>query len=119
MIVGSKVTNPGDLRTPVVLGARSTTVDAGGFEVGPGSYVAFEENSGAWAKWVNVHGSEAWSMESLNAVQPATVLIRFDARIDQTCGIQKGGVWFDIVSLDNIGERGEYLELKVKRAVSG
>lgn len=120
MVIGAKVTNPGELRTPVFLGERVTSTDAGGFTVGTVAFQTFAENAGVYAKWVNAHGAEAWGLAgSLNGTAAATVLIRFDARLDLSCGIRKGSEWWEIVSMDNIGERGEYLEVKVKRVGEG
>ncbi|MGA2488785.1 MAG: phage head closure protein [Anaerolineales bacterium] len=68
------------------------------------------------AKWTNVHGMEAWAASQAGlAVSAATVLIRYRANVDTRCTIVKGGIRWNIVALDNIQERNEYLELKVLR----
>lgn len=115
MRIGEKVTNPGEMRTRVALGTRGVSVETGGFQVGMVSFVAFAQ---VWARWVNVHGQEVWAAEAAQAIQPATVLIRWRGDVDPTCGVRKGEEWYEIVSMDNIQERNEYLELKVKRVVS-
>lgn len=112
MIIGSKVTNPGELNTQITLGTRTVTTGAGGFQTA--AFTAFTTNATAWAKWTNVHGGEVWQAAALNASKPATVLMRYDSRLDETCLVQKGSDVYEIVSLDNIGERGEYIELKVR-----
>lgn len=115
-----RVTNPGELRTPVTLGERVTSTDSGGFTVGTLAFVALDTDAEKYVKWVNAHGAEAWGLAgSLNGAAGATVLMRFDNRVDLTFGIQKGSEWWEVVSVDNIGERGEYLELKVKRVREG
>ncbi len=115
MILNGKVINPGELRTSVVLKSRTVVNDAGGFpKEGPGSTIAT-----VWARWSNVHGSEVWAAESAQASAPATVLIRYRSDINPTCYVVKGSDVFEIVSLDDIGERHEYIELKVKRLVNG
>lgn len=110
MIIGSKATNPGELRIPARFYSREISTQAGGFQK-PDVTELIDE---AWVKWTNVHGSEAWIANSVQAEAGATVLRRYREGIDATCVIEKGGEYFEIVSLDNIGERGEYLELKVK-----
>jgi SPP1 family predicted phage head-tail adaptor len=109
MIIGSKVTNPGEMRTSIELGTRTVTTGTGGFQT-----AAFTSFATVWAKWSNVHGGEVWQAAALNASKPATVLIRYNASLDETCLVQKGSDVYEIVSIDNIGERGEYMELKVR-----
>jgi SPP1 family predicted phage head-tail adaptor len=110
MIIGSKVTNPGELRTEVTFMSRSVTVNAGGFQV-----ESLVEIDTVKVKWINLHGIETWEAASMQAESPATVLRRYRSGLDTTCVIQKGTDLFEIISIDNIGERGEYLEIKVKR----
>jgi len=110
MRIGSQITNPGDLRTLITLKSRSVTSETGKFQKPVWSTLA-----SVYAKWVNVHGSEVWAADAAGASEPATVLIRYRNDIDATGAVEKDGVLYEIVSLDNIGERSEYLELKVKR----
>jgi SPP1 family predicted phage head-tail adaptor len=114
MKIGEKVTNPGELRTQVTLQSRTVSTETGGFLTPAGSTIAV-----VWARWVNTHGSEAWTAASMGAEQAATVTIRYRSGIDRTCAVLKGSDRYEIVSIDNIGERSEYLELKVKRWQSG
>ncbi len=114
MILNGKVINPGELRTPVTLQRRSAGSDAGGFQVPTWSPIA-----AVWARWTNVHGAEVWAAQTVQAEQPATVLIRYLAGLDTTCAILNGSDLFEIVSIDDIQNRHEYLELKVRRARSG
>lgn len=114
MLLNGKPTNPGEMRTKITLYERSVTVDAGGFHQASETEIAE-----VWCKWQNVHGSEVWAAESVNAVQPATVWLRYRDDIDATCLVEKNGLLYKIVSLDNVGERGEYIELKVQRVTEG
>ncbi len=114
MILGGKVINPGELRTPISLGTRAMTVQTGGFRTP--AYTAFAT---VWSRWENAHGGEVWQAAALNAVQPATVLIRYRGDVDETQGVRLGSDWYEIVSMDNIEQRSEYIELKVKRVRSG
>ncbi len=98
--------------------------DSGGFQKPVFALIAQ-----VWSKWINVHGSEAWTSSSLGFTDPATVLIRHRADVDTTCVVIKGGQLagsvitggeaYEIVSLDNIQERSEYLELKVQKVKAG
>jgi SPP1 family predicted phage head-tail adaptor len=111
MILGGRPTNPGELRTAVTLLQRTVTQDAGGFQSQGTSSLG-----SVMAKWRNVHGQEAWAAASLGIVAGATVLIRYVADLDETCLVQKGTELYQIVSIDDVEERHEYLELKLKIA---
>ena len=71
-----------------------------------------------WANWVNVHGSEVWAAESVQAQKAATVTIRYRKDIDEQCRIVYNGIVYDIVSIDNIREQNRVLEMKVRAAVN-
>ena len=71
------------------------------------------------AKWVNVHGTEAWTVSSLQAAAAATVTIRYRPDVLHGCKIVYRGITYDIVSIDNIRDREEFLEIKVTAAVMG
>jgi SPP1 family predicted phage head-tail adaptor len=110
MNLNGKTTNPGELRTPITLQTPSISTDAGGAQRPTYATLAVVK-----AKWVNAHGAEVWQSQAAQAVSPATVLIRYRGDVTTGCTILKGGQLYEIVSLDDIQERHEYLELKVKR----
>ncbi len=115
MRINEKPFNPGELRQKISLFQQSVTTDPGGAQMlGKGSKIA-----DVWARWINTHGSEVWTADMAGVKNSATVLIRWRSDIDETCLVEKGGDLFEIVSTDNIRERNEYLELKVKRLVIG
>jgi SPP1 family predicted phage head-tail adaptor len=108
-------TNPGQMRTSIILQKRTTTSDDGGFMI-----PAWEDIATVWAKWVNVHGSEVWAAQTAQAAQPATVTIRYRDDVDSTCAVLKGDTRYEIVgSPDDIQERHEYIEMKVQRMAEG
>jgi SPP1 family predicted phage head-tail adaptor len=111
MIINGRVWNPGEMRTSVVLKSRTITQGAGGFK--KKEYTTTIAT--VWAKWVNVHGREAWDAQAAGAESAATVTIRYRSDINTTCAVEKDGVVYEIVSVDDIQERHELLELKVKR----
>jgi SPP1 family predicted phage head-tail adaptor len=114
MIIGEKVWNPGQMRTEISLQQRTATPDDGGFSV-PVWTTVYTVKS----KWSNVHGQETWMAGATGANKPATVTIRYRADLDTTWAVLKGTERYEIVSVDNIQERGELMELKVKLMAAG
>ena len=114
MRIGTKITNPGELNKLVTLKTRSSTVDPGGFQKEALTTLAV-----VWAKWVGLHGSEAWAANSVNAQRAATVMIRYRADVDETCLITLDGLNYEIISMDDIQQHHEYIELKLSLIRSG
>ena len=114
MRIGTKITNPGELNIQVTLKRRSSTVDPGGFQKEALTTLAV-----VWAKWIGVHGSEAWAANSVNALRAATVTIRYRADVDETCLVTLDGLDYEIVSMDDIQQHHEYIELKLQLIRSG
>ncbi len=117
MKIAEKPFNPGELRTPVLLAPRIVSTGTGGFKT-PAPDTANQVS--VLAKWVGAHGSEVWAADAAGVQEPATVTIRHRI-IDPTWYISKdnGSTWFEIVSIDNIREYGELLELKVRLLRAG
>ena len=114
MRLGTKITNPGEMRTKISLQSRATVQDAGGF-----SKPAWTTIASVWSKWINAHGGEALQAQIAQVDAPATVLIRYQSGVDTTCAVLKDSLRYEIISIDNIQERSEYLELKVRRMKAG
>ena len=115
MILNGRVFNPGEMRTKVTLKSRQVATATGAFQKPVYTTIAV-----VWAKWINVHGTEAWAVsQTMGAAQLATVTVRYRAGIDLTCQVVKDSIGWEIVSIDDVQERHEYLELKVKRVTSG
>lgn len=114
MQINGKVINPGELRTSITLQSRTVFTETGGFQV-----PAWATLATVWARWINVHGSEVWAAASLQAEAAATVTIRYRGDVDATCAVLLGSDRYEIVSLDNIQQRGEFLELKVRKMKAG
>jgi len=70
------------------------------------------------AQWINVHGSEAWVADSVQAQLAATVTIRYRSDVTPVCRVLLGSTVYQIVSTDNIRQRNEWTELKVKASVN-
>jgi SPP1 family predicted phage head-tail adaptor len=109
MNINGVPTNPGELRNPILLQQRVVVTQPGGFE-----QVGYQDVATVYAKWQNIHGQEVWAVDSPQEKQPATVTLRYRSDIDTTWAVVNGGKRYEIVSLDDIQNRHEYIELKVQ-----
>lgn len=114
--------NAGDLNTRIRIQYKLSK-GSGSFKTEEwadiGNNVASDPPRVKYAKWVGVHGSEAWAAESVQAERAATVTIRFDKLVNEACRILNGNIVYKIVSMDDIGQKHRWLELKVKAEVKG
>jgi len=112
----SKSANPGELRTPITVIRIVRTTDSEGYPSQHDVNV-FGEGKMVYVKWVNVHGTDAYIAMQLQAREPATITCRYSAQITKDCLIYKGSdpEPFEIESIDNVEERGRWMEIKVKR----
>lgn len=114
--------NAGELRTKIRI-QNQVSSGIGSFAtkswVDVGNTSASDTPKYIYAKWVNVHGSEAWIADSVQAEAGATVTIRYRPNVTHSCRILLGDMVYKIVSLDNVRQRNQWLEIKVKAAVNG
>jgi SPP1 family predicted phage head-tail adaptor len=110
MRLNDKTSNPGELRTVVVLESSALVADAGGAQKAVYTPVAT-----VWAKWINAHGPETVASGAVQAARRATVTIRYRADIDASWAIRKNGERYQLLAPpDDIHERHEYLEMQVQ-----
>lgn len=111
MILNGKLINPGEFNTKIELVSIVTSQDAGGF------YHPTEgESKTVWSQWTGIFGNEAILAAAQGVVISATVRIRYLAGLDNTWRVRKGGESYEIVTgVDDISERHEYMEFKVRR----
>lgn len=114
----AKYANAGELRTPVIVERCIETQDADGYPArawenvfGQGEYRV---------KWVNAHGTEVYESMSLDLREPATLTGRYSPLITPQCRIVKAGdpEPYEIISIDDVENRHQWLEIKVQRMVS-
>lgn len=114
MILNGKVINPGEFRTRITLEQRAIEVEDGGFR--KPQWTAVSE---VWSRWVNAHGLESMQASLQGAEAPATVLIRYVSGLDTAWSVLNGSTRFEIISVDDIQNRHEFMELRVKRVQGG
>jgi SPP1 family predicted phage head-tail adaptor len=110
MLLSKRPTNPGDLRTQVTLQSPSAAADSGGAQS-----LTWSNQGTAWAKWINAHGPESIQDGALQAQKRATVTIRYNASLTTSWALLKGSDRYEILSVDDIQERHEYMELQVRQ----
>ena len=111
----SRNANPGELRTPVRFVSVTRTQDSESYYHDTEAQVLE-----TWAKWVNAHGSDAFSDAVMKLREPATLTLRYSALIRPDQLVYRGAdpAPFEIISIDNVDERGFWMELHVQRMVS-
>lgn len=112
----AKSANPGELRTMVRFVKLVRTHDAAGLPVEKPETV-YESVP---VKWVNAHGTELWQSMELKLREPATLTLRYAEKVRQDLLVYKAGDArpYEIISIDNVEERGAWMEIKVQRRVS-
>lgn len=114
--------NSGELKTKIRI-QRQKKSGIGSFAkiewVDIGNEISTDNPRYIFAKWINVHGTEAWIADSVQAQRAATLTIRYREDVDESCRVLYDGKFYQIVSLNNVMETGQWLEIKVKAAVNG
>lgn len=128
----SKDANPGELRTPVIIEAYGQILDDDGYPVQTWANVFGDKCLNV--KWVNLHGAELWAAMGHDLKEPATLTSRYTPLLTETCRILKKSdqarrdqliaqgkpneaelLYFEVISLDNVEEMNEWLEIRVQR----
>ena len=113
----SKYANAGELRTPVTVMQLVDGSDEDGF---PTQSWVDPFGGPVMCKWVNAHGSEVYEAAAQQLKEPATITMRYSALVTPKCRIwrEQDPHPYEIISIDDVRERHEFLEIKVKRVVS-
>lgn len=110
MNLNGKPFNPGDLRTKVLFQNPVLSKDAGGAQY-PTTYTDLDS---PLVKWINAHGAEVVTSDATRAVRRATVTRRYHPEVSELSSLVKDGVRWQVISVDDIQERHEYMELVVE-----
>lgn len=111
MILNGKPFNPGELRTRVTFYTVKIVKDAGGAQKNDWEFLDTVS-----VKWVNAHGQEAVQNNALKSTQRATVTRRYNPHVTPSTSLLLGSERWQVVSVDDIQNRHEYMELIVERA---
>ena len=121
----------GELRTKVVIQGETTAINASGH-----TQTVWENRfpGPVWCKWVNAHGTEAFDALRLELGEVVTLTMRYSPMVDIRCRVLHERdaaavaaapeaaredlarkLAYSIISLDNVEDKGEYLEIKLRR----
>jgi len=112
----AKRANPGELRTPVIVERYDETQNENGYPVR--QWVNVFGKGVLKVKWVNAHGAEVYESMRLDLKEPATLTARYSPLITPQCRVIKDGETYEIISLDDVENRHEWLEIKVQGKVN-
>lgn len=114
----SKSANAGELRTPVFFMRANSSDDSEGYSMGKAENV-FGNGNSVRVKWVNAHGSDAFIALQMQLREPATITCRYSPKITPDLVVYRGNdpKPFEVISIDNVEERNQWLEIKVQRKV--
>jgi hypothetical protein len=114
----AKAANAGEMRTPVRFKRIERRVNENGVPVETEVNVLGKQDSAVYVKWQNIYGAETIAMAQLQFNDAATITCRYLPVLDDIkLVVYKAGdpVPFEVISTDNVEDRNQFLEIKVKR----
>ena len=108
--------NAGEMRTKITIKNPKYTIQDG---FGIKEFVnAFTRP--VWCKWVNAHGAEIYQAAELRLREPATITMRYSPLVTVKSRIWRGRDTepYEVISINNVSDRCEFLEIKVQRVVT-
>jgi len=108
----AKFANAGALRTPIRFTKTERVLDNEGYYQDTEVDVLITK-----CRWQNVHGVEVFTAMQQQLREPATITMRYSEKVDRTALVYKGKDThaYEVISIDNVEERNEWLEIKVQR----
>ncbi|NNG67340.1 phage head closure protein [Caldanaerobacter subterraneus] len=101
--------NPGLLRNRITLQKKVDLTDPDGFTT-----QQWQDIATVWAAAENLHGREYWEAAAIQAENTVKFTIRYRPDVDQTMRILFKGKVYNILSVDNIKYRNEFIEIKAR-----
>lgn len=99
----------GDLRHRITLQKYNETTDDEGF-----STQEWQDIATVWASVENLFGREYWQAAAIQAENTVKFIIRYRKDVTTDMRIQFQGQQYEIISIDNIKYKNEYIEIKAK-----
>jgi len=103
------IRNAGELRYRITLQKKIDITDNEGF-----TKPDWDDVATVWAAVENLHGREYWEAAAIQAENTVKFTIRYRPDVDQTMRIIFRGKVYNILSVDNIKYRNEFIEIKAR-----
>jgi SPP1 family predicted phage head-tail adaptor len=72
-----------------------------------------------YAKWASLKGIEKWMADTVQALDTASVTIRYNAAVTAACRVICDGINYQIVDISDPTQHKQWLQITVKAAVNG
>lgn len=99
----------GELRHRITLQKKVDVIDSDGFTT-----QQWQDVATVWAAVENLHGREYWEAAAIQAENTVKFTIRYRQDVDQTMRIVFKKKVYNILSVDNIRYRNEFIEIKAR-----
>lgn len=117
----AKSVTAGQMRTKITVKSKTSGINENGRPTESWTNI-FGGTNKVFCSWVNAHGTEVYEAKRLGLNEVATITMRYSSLVNERCRIwhesdTQDNDAYEIVSIDNVGDRREFLEIKVKRLV--
>jgi SPP1 family predicted phage head-tail adaptor len=113
----------GDLRTKIRIQHYVKPTDGDDFSAGEwvdlGNTLASDTPRYVYCSWYPLGGSESWVANSVQVVDGANVIIRYNTDVTSKCRVVKDGVNYDVIDPIDPTQHKQWTKFKVKAAVNG
>ena len=116
----------GQMKTKITIKKLTAGMDSEGYQTETWENIFPNK---IWCKWVNSHGKEVFDHLRMELGEVVTVTTRYSPKIDQRCRIwwetdadnpnaqEREKKAYEIISIDNVEDGRQFLEIKIRRAV--
>ncbi|WP_042833204.1 phage head closure protein [Thermoanaerobacter sp. YS13] len=104
--------NIGDMRHRIILQKKVDITDADGFTT-----QQWQDVATVWAAVENLSGREYWQAAAVQAENTVKFTIRYRQDLDTSMRIKFRDKYYNIIAIDNIKYRNEYIEIKTQEVV--
>ena len=106
----------GEMHTKITVKSLTTGIDADGYPTETWTDVF---GGKVWCNWKNAHGQELYDTMRLDLKEVATITMRYSDKVNERCRIWREAETdaYEIISIDNVDDARQWLEIKVKRRV--
>lgn len=102
------------MHTRITVKSLTTGIDADGYPTEAWTDVF---GGKVWCNWKNAHGTELYDTMRLDLKEVATITMRYSDKVNERCRVWRGTDEYEIISVDNVDDARQWLEIKVKRRV--